>query len=204
VTAGLRDDRPRRTLSADEFERLLQALDPDRTRAGEAYERLRAKLQVFFSSRRCPSATELVDATLDRVARKLVELPGGEIREITAFVLGVARFVLLEDQRDPARHAVPFAAVVAHPPQPEPDRSTRLEAEDQALSACLEELAPEARALIRDYYQGERRAKIDARRALAARLGITMTALTMRAFHLRRRLESCVSRRLDPSVTVSG
>jgi len=46
--------------------------------------------------------------------------------------------------------------------------------------------------LILRYYQGEQRAKIENRRALAERLGLTINALRIRASRIRSRLEACV------------
>ena len=60
------------------------------------------------------------------------------------------------------------------------------------LDRCVETLLPEQQSLIVDYYRDERRAKIDGRRALAQRLGITMNALSVRACRIRDTLEACV------------
>ena len=44
------------------------------------------------------------------------------------------------------------------------------------------------------YYYGEQRAKIENRRRLASKFGLTMNALSIRTFRIRERLEICVRR----------
>jgi hypothetical protein len=53
-------------------------------------------------------------------------------------------------------------------------------------------LRAEQRKLILEYYQGEQRAKIENRRRLAGRLGLTPNALTIQACRLRTKLEECM------------
>jgi DNA-directed RNA polymerase specialized sigma24 family protein len=60
------------------------------------------------------------------------------------------------------------------------------------LDRCLQELKPEQRDLIVEYYADDRRQKIERRRELATRLGITMNALGIRAFRIRDGLMACV------------
>ena len=67
------------------------------------------------------------------------------------------------------------------------------EAAHACLTRCLETLKTPDRELIVDYYRDAKRQRIDRRRELAARLGITMNALGIRAWRLRASLESCIS-----------
>jgi DNA-directed RNA polymerase specialized sigma24 family protein len=53
------------------------------------------------------------------------------------------------------------------------------------------------RALILDYYRHDKRGKIEDKRRIAATLGIEPTALRVRAYRIRRRLEDCVAKKLD-------
>src|SRR5262245_59654112 len=105
------------TLSNEAFERLLMAFDRDRVRAGEAYERLRVKLTFFFQARGCESSSELVDATFDRAAQKMLELDTEPIRDAGAFVYGVAQFLLKEWYRAPGRRAVSWEDATIEPAQ---------------------------------------------------------------------------------------
>src|SRR5579863_10153854 len=51
---------------------------------------------------------------------------------------------------------------------------------------------PESSQLIMKYYQGDKQARIEARRDLATRLGIPLNALRIRAHRIRVHLEGCV------------
>ena len=53
-------------------------------------------------------------------------------------------------------------------------------------------MKPHERELVVDYYRDARRQRIEGRRDLAARLGITMNALGIRACRIRSALETCV------------
>lgn len=194
------------TLSLEAFEGLLSVLDPDRARAGEVYQRLRVKLTFLFKSRGCVSPSDLVDATFDRAARKILELKnkGEPIRDGVNYIYGVAQLMLKEDYRDPVRKGDSLSnlPLSSHPVQPAEDDSGWRERVHDALARCLELLTPEGRRFIEEYYQGEKRAKKEARARLARSLGITMNALSLRAYYIRRELEACVNERLDASSTV--
>jgi len=58
-------------------------------------------------------------------------------------------------------------------------------------------LEAEDRELIVGYYHGEQRAKINNRRAMAAKLGVSMNALSIRACRIRDKLEACVRKCLS-------
>jgi hypothetical protein len=68
----------------------------------------------------------------------------------------------------------------------EPDEGVSLrEQRLECLDCCLHELKPEQRELVVEYYRDAKRQKIDRRRELAARLGISMNALGIRAWRIR-------------------
>ena len=60
------------------------------------------------------------------------------------------------------------------------------------LETCLASLPADARTLILEYYQDQRRQKIDRRVRLATQLGLSANALRSRAQRVRDRLERCV------------
>ena len=70
-----------------------------------------------------------------------------------------------------------------------PDRNETLL---DCLDCCLKKLDPRDRALILEYYVGEQKAKIESRRNIAAKLGLTMNAVSIRACRIREKLESCM------------
>lgn len=187
------------TLTPKAFERLLSVLDPDRVRAGELYERIRVKLTFLFEARGCPSPSHLVDATFDRAAQKFLEIQREEIRDATSYICRIAHFILKENYRAPERREDALDDQLPCPAPFEDEDSAGRERIHDAFDRCLDRLAPDKRRLINEYYQGERRTKKEARVELARSLGITMDALGLRAFRIRRELEACVNERLHAS-----
>jgi len=180
------------------FRQLLNWLDAGADSGGEKYVEMRRRLAAYFDRRNCLSPDELADETLNRVARRLEEQ--GYIKDATPahYCYIVAKFVLLEYFREPERsHAAldvaPEQHSKAYQPSSPPDdtRDIRDHLLD-SLERCLNKLAPEERELILHYYQGEQREKIDRRRELAARLGLTMNALSIRACRIRSKVEACL------------
>jgi len=63
------------------------------------------------------------------------------------------------------------------------------------------ELLPRTeRALILNYYLNEKGQKIEDKRRIASSMGIAATALRVRAYRIRRRLEDCVARKLNETM----
>ncbi|HET9532865.1 MAG TPA: hypothetical protein VFQ92_21095, partial [Blastocatellia bacterium] len=56
----------------------------------------------------------------------------------------------------------------------------------------LQRLSPDNRELILQYYDKEKGAKIESRKQLAERLGISVNTLRMRALRIREYLQRCV------------
>jgi DNA-directed RNA polymerase specialized sigma24 family protein len=144
-----------------------------------------------------PAAEELADETLNRVARTLAQTGAIATKPPARYCYVVAKFVLLEDVRRERRH-VPLDETWhvdgARPtPRIVPDSGVMLKEQRlDCLDRCLQELKPEQRDLIVEYYADDRRQKIERRRDLATRLGITMNALGIRAFRIRDGLMACV------------
>ena len=145
----------------------------------------------FFEWRSAPFPEEHADETFDRVARRLAE--GVEIKNIGGYCYTVARLILLETRKGSDARRAPLenpAAIAA------PDASADA-AEKEARLACLDDclrgLPAESRELIIEYYREDKRGRIDARRALARRLGLSSEALANRAQRLRDKLERCVT-----------
>jgi DNA-directed RNA polymerase specialized sigma24 family protein len=180
-------------LSPSSFDRLLRELSPDREPAAAEYEALRLRLTKFFEWRRCCDPELLADRTLDRLAQRLDG--GAEIGQIYSYCCGIARHLILEVQRAREREAM----VVNHLTLLRAPARGRGEAPAfNALRGCLGRLPSRSRKLVLGYYQEERLAKIEHRRALADRLGIPVNALRSRAFRVRTWLEDCVEEFLRP------
>jgi DNA-directed RNA polymerase specialized sigma24 family protein len=187
------------SLSESAFHRLLEWLDEGDDSGGETYNDIRRRLAGYFDRKGCSSADELADETLNRVARRLEETGAIAADAPAQYCYIVARFVFLEQVNRPGRHAISFDAMAAA------DRAhitARLdegaelsrEAMSRCLDHCLGKMAEPDRKLIVDYYRGDQRLKIENRRSMAARLGISPNALSIRACRIRSSLETCVRR----------
>jgi DNA-directed RNA polymerase specialized sigma24 family protein len=175
-------------LTASALQQLLARLDADPTRAAEAYETLRLGLTRFFDWRGAHFPDECADETLNRLARRLDD--GADVADLRGFALGIARLVLLERARSPlARQDALDEQRIGPAPAPAPGPSPALH---HCLDTCLNDLEPESRQLILEYYRDERRDKIDRRSRLAGELGLSANALRSRAQRVRDRLERCV------------
>ena len=172
-------------LTEELFDELLVWLDPDREIAGQKYEDIRRGLVKIFINNGRHSVEDLADETINRVANKLNQIKDAYHGDHSLYFYGVAKNIVHEDRR---RTLVPVPA-----PLPTPDwTSDDIETEYECLERCLQQLTSENRELILQYYQDEKREKIDHRRRLADKLGIPLNALRIRAYRIRNSLELCV------------
>ena len=178
-----------RGLTAGAFASLLTRLGPDAERAGFAYEHLRRALVSFFAWRGAATPEDCADETLDRLATRLND--GVAVEDMPRFARGIARMVLLEHWRRPDARGVPLEELASGPAMEEAPDDAAL---PQCLDRCLDELAPDSRDLILEYYGGEGRSRIDRRKRMAQALGVSENALRSRAQRLRDQLERCITR----------
>lgn len=176
------------------FTRLLRWLDDGSDSHGERYLEMRSRLVAYFDRRSRPAPDLLADETFDRIARTLEASGRIEVTPPARYCYVVARFVLLEDIRA-ARRSVPFdetRVAARHRLTFDDGEGGDAQRSLDCLGRCLDRLKPQDRELIVEYYRDARRERINRRRALARRLGITMNALGIRAWRLRTSLETCV------------
>ena len=181
------------TLSQSSFDNFLAVLDANRESAGQKYESLRARLVKFFEWRACQFPDDLADETLDRVMKKVDA--GEQINDYLNYTFGVARFLYLESIKKQSKEQ----SVVVNMPV---KNSTEEDDEDQRLSClerCLQTLSENNRLMILHYYRDEKQAKIDYRKKLAEKLGISTNALRIKTLRIRSKLEECVFRCLKNS-----
>jgi DNA-directed RNA polymerase specialized sigma24 family protein len=176
------------TLTRSALEKLLGSLSDKPELAAERYEDLRRLLCKFFEWRGASYPEECTDETLNRVARKLEE--GVIVQNISSYSYGIARLVFLEWSKGPDRKQVPLDVLTAAPAAPEQVTEESLELE--CFDECLKDLSAESREIIVQYYSEDKRAKIDNRNRLAARIGIPINALRSRAQRTRQKLERCI------------
>jgi DNA-directed RNA polymerase specialized sigma24 family protein len=171
-------------LTQEAFDALLAWLDPEREAAGKKYEDIRRRLIKVFACRGCGEPEDLADETINRVSRRLKDIEAGFTGDPARYFYGVANKVHQEYLRRPT-----------HLPPVSPDsggESDDVERVFACLERCIEELTDGNRTLVLQYYQEERRAKIDHRKNLADQLGIALNALRIRACRIRATLQTCV------------
>lgn len=184
-----------------DLSRLLIRLDPDPGNAWEKYRGLRLRLVKFFQWNQCSFPEELADEVLDRIARKPQD---EEIRDVTEFVIGVARNLRLEaykkSQRESRIEDWPGGQESLADPC---DREQKIvdELDHQSSLACLREclrnLSSADRELAVNYYSAQEEKQKVHRQKLASAAGITMIALRVRTNRLREKLEKCVRNCLE-------
>lgn len=170
-------------LAQEDFDRLLAWLDPDRERAGSAYEKIRWRLITIFAARNCSVPEELADETIDRVARRVSDIAGAYDGDKALYFFGVATNVHHE--------------YLKRPTLPEPQTELSDERSDKerihdCLEQCLGKLSIDARDLLLRYYSLEKRAKIDLRQQMAEELGVSINTLRLRVLRMKEKLQPCV------------
>lgn len=174
-------------ITQEQFDGLLNWLDPAPQTAAETYQNFHQRLVYIFVRWKCLDAEELADETINRVARKVPEIRDTYTGDKFHYFHAVAKWVYRERRNkiiDPLPPVIPAPA------------SKSEEDEDEKDYACLERCmglqSPVNRELIIEYMTDEKRAKIDRRIELAKRLGITQNALRIRAHRVCAKLKTCV------------
>ncbi len=180
-----------------DFTAFTQWLDGGVDSGGRSYVDIHARLVAYFARKGCAIPDELADETLTRVARRLEE--EGSITNVVPaqYCYIVARFVLLEHLRSAGRNRATVLYDIRAPA-----RDVDAERRDTNLARldeCLARLTPDDRDLIVAYYAGDGPSRVVARTDLAARLGVSANALTIRASRLRERLRACLAARRKDS-----
>lgn len=177
------------------WDKFLLLLDNDREVAGEKYESIRRRLIYYFECRKRYESEDLADETITRVIKRYDE--GVQIDEVMRYCYGVARIVFLETlvktrrtdsvQKELIRFSSPF-----NPPEDTEELQVLMVTFDE----CMEALSIENRRFILSYYDNSGRAKIDQRKSLTEKLGVSRNAVTLRAFQIRKKLEKCIKSHL--------
>lgn len=181
-------------LSQDNFDELLAWLHPRRDEAGKIYEDIRQRLIKIFSYRGCPVAEDLADETINRVANKVREIKSTFVGNPSSYFHGVARYVYLEYVKKIPEPLPPGLVSESEDPR-------ESELAYNCLESCMSHLTPGNRELVLQYFQDEKRAKIDHRKELTRRLGITLNALRIRTHRLCASLKKCMQECLRAAQT---
>jgi DNA-directed RNA polymerase specialized sigma24 family protein len=174
-------------LEQEEFDQLLSWLDPDPQRAGLTYEKIRWRIVAILASRGCACAEELADETIDRVARRVVDIQDSYVGDKAIYFLGVMNNVHHEYLKRP---------VMPRLPKRDDDAEAK-EKTHQCLERCLDKLTTNSRQMIERYYAEDKQAKIDLRKRIAAEFGISPNTLRLRALRIREKLQTCIEQCLQ-------
>ena len=176
-------------LTKEALDNFLARLDVDRDRAGQKYEGVRLKLLRYFQWCGAVAPDVEADETINRVARKIEE--GENVYNLNAYIYGVARLVNAESLKIRTRNQQigdEVHEIEAPGLDDDPDAAQRR----GCLDRCLQCLPERSREIVIGYYQFDKGEKIDHRKQLAAKLGMTLNALRIAAHRIRVNLESCV------------
>ena len=174
-------------LQQEDFDRLLNWLDADSERAGSIYEKIRWRLIAILASRGCRFPEELADETIDRVARRVVDIQDTYVGDKAIYFLGVMNNVHHEYLKRPE---------VSEPSICNYDIEAK-EKTHGCLDKCLDKLTPNSRQMIEQYYAEDKRAKVDLRKRIALQLGISINTLRLRALRIREKLQACIDQCLE-------
>lgn len=150
--------------------------------AGSKYEVIRFGLIKMLVRRGCHCAEELADETITRVVGKVERIADTYVGDPAPYFYGVAQNVFMEYTR---KRPQPLPRIVQSPLED-------LDNDYECLEECLKYLSPESRWLIREYYQEDKKAKVDRRKQLAEQLGVTQHTLRMRAHRIKSILKKCI------------
>lgn len=181
-----------RSIPPESFEEILAWFNSDREVAAQMYVQLHHDLSKLIQWKGLNDGEELTDEVFDRVARKVHEVRPTYVGDPRLYFRGVANNVIKEHLKK-LKNQVPLESI--EPPsqsaaEADPDKETL----EECLDACLDKLNSEKRELILAYYAKEKQAKIDHRNEIAAKLGVTVRALRVKAYRIREKLERCMER----------
>lgn len=188
------------SLTASDFELFLNALDPNRDQAAGKYIALRERLEKFFEWRSCENTEELTDVVFDRAVKKIIE--GEKVKNIEAFCVAIAKFVILENRREVFRNT----ELDENSKKFQPDRDGNSEEDDKrkrrrfrCLDNCLAEFPDDKRDLLIRYFDTDEETMIASRKRLAEKIGANLNTLRIRISRLKTKLENCTKKCCEES-----
>lgn len=171
-----------RDISAEEMNKFLSWLAPDREEAGRKYHEIHQCLTAIFIRRGYAAAEDMADEAINRVIHRVGRDSSFEGEDRIPYFVRVAANLHIERQR------------TKPPPLPSPPLDTDHDHEraDLCLEHCLQQLESDERDLILRYYQDEKRAKIESRRRLAEEFGLALETLRLKIHRIKARLRPCL------------
>jgi len=170
----------------ESLDNLLAWFNSDREKAGRKYEEIRRRLIKIFTCRGCAEAEDLADETIDRVMKKVADIAPSYVGDPALYFLGVASNVCREYIR---RRPVSGSQTIS-------DQTEERKQIDECLEQCIQTLGREEHEMIIEYFKEEKKAKIDHRRELAERLGLSPNALRIKVHRTLKALEERMTKYL--------
>lgn len=188
-------------LTKEKLDGLLSWLGSNTDDPGGKYECIRQSLVKLFVWNGYWDAEDLADETIDRVMKKVPEIAINYSGDPALYFYGVAKMLLKERHRLDTVSNLPdslesrFAGG-----KPCLDDADEIDRKFDCLEKCVGELPADSRDLIIDYYQEDKRAKINFRRQIAERIGVDVENLRVRVFRIRSALYKCMEKCMDESL----
>ena len=187
----------------EQFEGLMAWLGSSTEDPGDKYETIRQSLVKLFVWNGCWDAEDLADETIDRVMRRVPEIAIDYSGDPALYFYGVARMMLKERRRQKTisseSQTLELRGVTTRSLQSDDEE---INCKFECLDECIAKLPADSRELIIDYYQEEKRAKIDFRRQLAQRMGTDVENLRVRVFRIRASIYKCMEKCLGTRALV--
>lgn len=170
----------------DPYSLFLSLLSPDRDVAENKFRDIRRRLARMLDFRGCACSYELADdAILDFVCHlqnRDRPFEGDPIAYLNTVAYNLY-LKYLEEQ------LLPLPDNISEQPQAEEEDK---EQHHKCLDQCLDKLSEKDHNLILKYYRWDKQAKIDFRKELAEELGISVNALRIKVYHIRKALRACI------------
>jgi RNA polymerase sigma factor (sigma-70 family) len=181
----------------EQFEGLMAWLGSSTEDPGDKYETIRQSLVKLFVWNGCWDAEDLADEAIDRVMRRVPEIAIDYSGDPALYFYGVARKMLKERRRQRTISSESQLLELRMTTRSQQSDEDEINRKFECLEECLGKLPADSRELILDYYQEEKRAKIDFRRQLAKRMGTDVENLRVRVFRIRAAIYKCMEKCLD-------
>lgn len=176
-----------KTVNQSDFDLLLDWLDKDPKSAAEKYESIRLRLTKIFYARGCHLADELTDETIERVTKKIPNIVDTYEGDPAIYFFAVGKNVFREWTRKPREEELPDKTIIK-----ESNNKKEAELRDRCLTKCMDTISDKQSEFILEYYERDKEQKIKLRKKMADDLNITLEALRVRAFRIRKNLQKCV------------
>lgn len=186
----------------EQFDGLMAWLGASTEDPGDKYETIRQSLVKLFVWNGCWDAEDLADETIDRVMRRVPEIAINYSGDPALYFYGVAKMMLKERRRRKSINSDTQLLETRLATRSEQSEDDEIKRKFECLEECIAKLPEDSRELIIDYYQEEKRAKIDFRRQIAQRMGTDVENLRVRVFRIRTAIYKCMEKCLDTTALV--